>query len=94
VPRDALSVEVLGERFRFYFDRPGLLHITAAHGTTPVEAIETFFKAETTLWDERHLRFESLSASHGLFWTRHGHDGAVIIISCWRRREEDAPEAN
>ena len=87
VPRDALTIEVLGERFRFYFDRPGILHI-AAHGVTPDEAIEVFFSAEATHWHADHMRFESSTSTHGLYWTRHDYDGSIIIISCWRTEPE------
>jgi hypothetical protein len=46
--RLALIVEAGGERFRFYYDRerPEVLHITIRHGTTPEDAIRTFFEGD------------------------------------------------
>ena len=82
--REALTVDVGGERFRFYFDSGRILHITRAHGTTPEEAIAAYFGTRSTQWNERHRRFESVTRTHGLYWARHGYDGAIIIISCWR----------
>jgi hypothetical protein len=88
--REALIVEALGERFRFYYDidLPEVLHITLQHGTTPMEAISTFFEGQPGVWDEGHSRFETMTESHGLYWTRHAYDGSVIVISCFRRGDE------
>ena len=88
--RRALIIEAVGERFRFYYDleEPDALHITRVHGTTPDEAIRTFFAAAMASWDELHQRFESHSGTHGLFWTRHAHDQSVIVISCFKRGDE------
>jgi hypothetical protein len=88
--REALIVEAQGERFRFYYDRlhPEILHITLQHGTTPADAIRTFFRGEVAPWDEEHLRFETLTESHGVYWTRHPHDQSVIIISCFKRGDD------
>jgi predicted DNA binding CopG/RHH family protein len=36
-----------------------VLHITRQHGTTPEDAIRTFFVGATEPWDESHLRFET-----------------------------------
>jgi hypothetical protein len=87
--RQALIIAANGERFRFYYDvaHPGVLHITIQHGTMPEEAIRTFFAGETGLWDEARSRFETLTETHGLYWTRHAHDQSVIVISCFKRGE-------
>ncbi len=92
--RQALIIEAEGERFRFYYDLtdPGVLHITRQHGTTPEDAIRTFFVGATEPWDETHLRFETRTETHGLYWTRHAHDHAVIAISCFKRGEESWPD--
>jgi hypothetical protein len=88
--RAALIIEAGGERFRFYYDLdyPDVLHITLRHGTTPALAIETFFDGDKHPWDEDRARFETLTASYGLYWTRHAHDQSVIVISCFAREEE------
>jgi hypothetical protein len=88
--RQALIVEANGERFRFYYDagHPEVLHITLRHGTTVEDAIRTFFEGETGAWDEERLRFETLTESHGIYWTRHALDRSVIIISCFKRGDE------
>ncbi|MEX1254389.1 MAG: hypothetical protein WEE64_08605 [Dehalococcoidia bacterium] len=90
VRREALIIEAGGERFRFYYDRevPEVLHITLRHGATPEDAIRVFFEGETRPQDEAHERFETVTRTHGLYWTRHAHDQSVIVISCFARGEE------
>jgi hypothetical protein len=85
-----LIVEALGVRFRFYYDLrlPELLHITLQHGTTPEDAVVTFFEGTASTWDERRSRFETRTDTHVLYWTRHTYDGSVIVISCFRRGDE------
>ncbi len=88
--RQALVIAAHGERFRFYYDTgsPGILHITLQHGTTPEEAIRAFVEGKTLAWDESHMRFETISGTHGILWTRHAFDQSVIVISCFKRGEE------
>ena len=88
--RQALIVEANGERIRFYYDveHPENLHISLRHGTTPADAIRTFFEGESRPWSESHSRFETLTDTHGIYWTRHAFDRSVIIISCFRRGDE------
>lgn len=88
--REALIIEAGGERFRFYYDMeaPDVLHITHRHGTTPAEAIRTFFADDLRPWNDRRQRYESASATHGLYWTRHPHDGSVIVITCFEWEEQ------
>lgn len=57
-------------------------------GTTPEDAIRTFFEGEARPWDEARSRFETLTETHILYWTRHEHDQSVIVISCFEREEE------
>ncbi len=85
--REALIIEAGGERFRVYYDLevPEVLHITLRHGTAPEDAIRTFFEGERQPWDEERQRFETATDTHGLYWTRHPHDGSVIVISCFER---------
>jgi hypothetical protein len=87
--REALIIEAGGERFRFYYDIevPEVLHITLRHGTTPEDAISAFLEGEQRSWDEARQRFETVSETHRLYWTRHVHDQSVIVISCF---EQDA----
>lgn len=88
--REALIIEAGGQRFRFYYDleHPEVLHMTLRHGTVPEDAIRTFLEGETRPWDEARSRFETVTESHGIYWTRHPHDQSVIVISCFQREEE------
>lgn len=88
--REALIITAGGERFRFYYDQevPEVLHIMLRHGTTPEDAIRTFFEGGQGPWDEARQRFESATELHGLYWTRHPHDDSVIVISCFEREEQ------
>jgi hypothetical protein len=88
--RHALIIEARGERFRVYYDLqdPSVLHITRQHGTTPEDAIRTFFAGVAEPWDQEHLRFATYTETHGLYWTRHAHDQSGIVISCFKRGEE------
>ena len=87
--REARIIEAGGERFRFYYDAdlPEVPHIVLRHGTTPEEAIYTFFGGETGPWNDVRARFETVSDTHHLYWTRHAHDQSVIVISCFAREE-------
>ena len=89
--RQALIIEANGERFRFYYDpeHPEVLHIALRHSTTPEDAIRTFLEGETESWDKPHMRFETVTETHGIYWTRHPHDQSVIIVSCFRRGDEN-----
>jgi hypothetical protein len=51
--REERIITAGGERFRFYYDMevPELLHVTLRHGTTPEDAIRTFFEGEAGPWD-------------------------------------------
>lgn len=88
--REALIIEAGGERFRFYYDVevPEMLHIVLRHGATPEDAIRTFFEGDKQPWDDVRQRFETTTGAHGLYWTRHPHDGSVIVISCFEREGE------
>ena len=82
--RRALIVEANGELFRFYYDRDrsDQLHIVARHGARPEDTIATFFRG-VTIWNDRSMRYETLTETHCLYWTRHAHDRSVIIVSCF-----------
>ena len=92
--RQALIIEAGGERFRFYYDlrEPSVLHITRQHGTTPEDAIHTFFVGMTGSWNETHLRFETRTETHGLYRTRHARDHSAIVIRRFKRGEESWPD--
>lgn len=88
--RQVITVRHFGSGLIFGF-RPDkanqdILHITARHGTTPEEAIETFLTGQT-VWDEAHLRFETFSETHGLYWFWWERDRRVGVISCFRRED-------
>ena len=72
----------------FDLEVPELLHITLRHGTTPEDAIRTFFEGTISAQSESRARFETAAATHRLYWTRHAHDQSVIVISCFEREEE------
>lgn len=88
--REALIIAAGGERFRFYYDveHPEVLHITLRHRAVPEDAIRTFLEGEARPWDETRSRFETVTETHRLYWTRHAHDQSVIVISCFERGEE------
>lgn len=88
--RRALIIEAGGERFRFYYDAddPETLHITLRHGTSPEDAVRTFFEGEAQPWDQARSRFVTVTDTHGLYWTRHAHDQSVIVIACFEQEEE------
>jgi len=90
VPREALIIEARGERFRFYYEggNADLLHITFQHGASPDDAIQAFFSGGPGTWNEERSRFELLTESHGVYWTRYAADQSVIIITCFRRGDE------
>ena len=62
-----------------------MLHIALRHGTTPRVAIRTFFDGQTATWNEARDRFETFTATHGVYWTRHPRDQSVIVITCFVR---------
>ncbi len=82
-------MDVGDERFRFYFDGASdeILHITRRHGITPEQAIRVFLDGDTT-WDEAHTRFETVTATHTLYWARHASDGSVVVITCFAGRTQ------
>ena len=82
-------LEANGEVFYFLYDRdqPDELHIAVRHRTEPLEAIETFFDGETS-WNEQRKRFETMTATHGIYWVRVPEDQGVLIISCFRTGDE------
>ena len=88
--REALIGEARGELFRFYYDleAPEVLHITPRHGATPQDAIRAFVEGASGSWNQARQRFETMSETHGLYWTRHAHDRSVIVISCFERETE------
>ncbi len=79
--------------FSFLYDRnqPDTLHITVRHGTDPLEAIGTFFEGETT-WNEERKRFETMTATHGIYWARVPEDEGVLVISCFRPGDSSGKE--
>ena len=77
-----------GLRFDFKCEptQPSLLHIFARHGTSPQDAISTFFEGETN-WNETRKRFETFTETHGLYWVWRVQDTVVLVISCFRMDE-------
>jgi len=84
--REVFTDEASGLQFVFLYDRqdPSRLHIEAAHSTSPQEAIDTFFQMEPT-WNDANLRYETVTETHGVYWTWMMKGIAVLVISCFRR---------
>jgi len=83
------QVEEEGIRFIFKYDddAPDLLHIYARHLTSIDDALDTFFEGERESWNEERSRFETYSATHGLFWFWIEQDRVVMVVSCFRVTE-------
>jgi len=79
-----------GIEFHFFFAKSSdaELHITAAHGTTPDEAVTTYFNGITE-FDDTHRRFITMSATHTLFWSWIEKGASVYVITCVRAGEQD-----
>ena len=80
------QVDEADTRFVFKYDDdvPDLLHIYARHLTTIDDALDTFFDGEQEAWNEERRRFETYSATHGLFWFWLEQDSVVMVVSCFR----------
>jgi len=63
---------------------------SSASGQTE-EAMATYFAGQTR-WDAVHLRFETFSATHGLYWFWWERGRRVGVISCFRLDEDDADD--
>jgi hypothetical protein len=83
------QVEEQGIRFVFKYDddAPELLHIFARHLTTIDDALDVFFDGEEEVWNEERNRFETFSATHGLFWFWIEENRVVMVVTCFRRTE-------
>ena len=83
------QVEEDGIRFVFKYDddAPDLLHIYARHLASIDDALDTFFEGEQESWNEERSRFETYSATHGLFWFWIEQDWVVMVVSCFRVTE-------
>ncbi len=70
-----------GIEFHFFFARGSatVLHITQEHGTTPDDAIATYFNGITER-DAIRRRFVTVTATHTLFadWIEEGKSAYVI----------------
>jgi hypothetical protein len=62
------------------------LHITKEHGTTPDDAIATYFDGVAN-HDAEHRRFVTMTAIHTLFWNWIEQGSSVYVISCIRAGE-------
>lgn len=85
-------VEADGFTFLFAYDTtdPELLHIYARHLTTIDDALDVWFDDATEdVWDEKYERFETVGQHHVLYWTWVDPQRRVLIISCFRREEDD-----
>ncbi len=68
--------------FKIDPDEPSMLHIWARHLCTPDEAILTW-RDGSRVWNQTHKRWESYTASHGLFWFEL-KDGGIMVVSCFK----------
>lgn len=74
-------------KFVFKYDDidPPMLHIFVRHLTSATDAINTFFAARTTVWNDLHSRFESFTETHGLYWFwRDEQERVVMVITCFK----------
>jgi hypothetical protein len=77
-----------GIEFHFFFAKASAseLHITKEHGTTPDDAIATYFDGVAN-HDAEHRRFVTMTATHTLFWNWIEQGSSVYVISCIRAGE-------
>lgn len=77
-----------GVEFHFFYAKGSAsdLHITREHGTTPEDAIATYFNGITD-YDARHRRFVAMTATHTLFWNWIEQGSSVYVISCIKAGE-------
>ncbi len=61
---------------------PELLHIWARHLKTEEDAIRIWLE-RTEIWNEKHNRFETKTASECLFWFWLEVDKVIMVISCF-----------
>jgi len=82
--------DVTGLQFAFKQEptRPDMLHITHRHGTLPADAIAAFGSGET-VFNTQHLRFQTTSATHAVYWAWWIEDVAVLVITCFPNAEEE-----
>jgi hypothetical protein len=63
-----------------------LSSISKEHGTTPDDAIATYFDGVAN-HDAEHRRFVTMTATHTLFWNWIEQGSSVYVISCIRAGE-------
>jgi len=82
---DYERVEFEDHTFVFKYDRtdPTQLHIYVRHLTEIEDVLETFFEGETEYNQERD-RFETYTATHGLYWYWIDEvNKVVMVITCF-----------
>ena len=92
VPRSKLHPVQHPNGITFYFawDRQDAsrLHIEI-RGSSIEEAISTYLAATLTIRDAEHRRWQSYSATHGVYWTLYGErPGHIIILSRFKLGED------
>ncbi len=71
--------------FKYDDTNPPMLHIWVRHLTSPPDAVRAFFEGKT-IWNGEHQRFETHTATHGLYWYwRDEAKKVVMVITCFRR---------
>lgn len=88
--RDYDEYTARGVTFRFYQQRgTEVLHITARHGTLPVDAMDTYFDG-TPVWNEEFRRYETRTGHHTLYWAwLYETTRTVVIITCVAHAPEE-----
>ena len=80
-----------GVEFHFFYEKADhsatRLHITAAHGTSVADAIQTYFGGVTS-YDEEHRRFVTANDIHTLYWNWLDEQARIVyIITCMKTGE-------
>jgi hypothetical protein len=80
--------EASGIVFHFAYERGSdRLHITARHGTTPQDAVRTFFDPHAnSTWDATHQRWERWADDWlvSFLWLDAPANRNVLVITCLR----------
>jgi len=86
--RQRVSVSEQGIEFHFFYAKGSTieLHITARHGTTVDDAIETYFNGISE-YDSEHRRFVTMTAMRTLFWNWIEPDRVLYVITCIKAGE-------
>jgi len=83
--RSRIVIESDGVEFHFFYSKGSetVLHITDRHGTSPEQAITTYFEG-LTQFDQEHDRFETVGGECALLWNWIERGKSLFVITCVR----------